>query len=110
MEKGFEAQRGFEQSLTDKGREILASIREGEKLFILVSRPYNGCDEGVSLQLPKKFADAGADSTPSTGSTPSTSSGRASSPQASSPASRKGCQTAYGLPGQAGQASSPQVE
>ena len=25
---------------------------------MLVSRPYNGCDEGVSLQLPKKFADA----------------------------------------------------
>jgi predicted CoA-substrate-specific enzyme activase len=62
MEKGFEAQRGFDKSLTDKGREILASIREGEKLFILVSRPYNGCDEGVSLQLPKKFTDAGADS------------------------------------------------
>ncbi|MGD1043250.1 MAG: acyl-CoA dehydratase activase [Sedimentisphaerales bacterium] len=64
MEKGFEAQRGFEQSLTDKGGEILASIREGEKLFILVSRPYNGCDEGVSLQLPKKFADAGVEMMP----------------------------------------------
>jgi predicted CoA-substrate-specific enzyme activase len=64
MEKGFEAQRGFDKSLTDKGREILASIREGEKLFILVSRPYNGCDEGVSLQLPKKFADAGVETMP----------------------------------------------
>jgi predicted CoA-substrate-specific enzyme activase len=64
MKKGFEAQRGFEKSLTDKGREILASIREGEKLFILVSRPYNGCDEGVSLQLPKKFADAGVEMMP----------------------------------------------
>ena len=64
MEKGFEAQRGFEKSLTDKGREILASIREGDKLFILVSRPYNGCDEGVSLQLPKKFTDAGVEIMP----------------------------------------------
>jgi predicted CoA-substrate-specific enzyme activase len=64
MEKGFEAQRGFDKSLTDKGREILASIREGEKLFILVSRPYNGYDEGVSLQLPKKFTDAGAEIVP----------------------------------------------
>ena len=64
MEKGFEAQQGFDNSLTDKGREILASIREGEKLFILVSRPYNGCDEGVSLQLPKKFTDAGAEIVP----------------------------------------------
>ncbi len=64
MEKGFEAQRGFDKSLADKGREILASIREGEKLFILVSRPYNGCDEGVSLQLPKKFTDAGVEIMP----------------------------------------------
>jgi len=64
MEKGFEAQRGFDKSLTDKGREILANIREGEKLFILVSRPYNGCDEGVSLQLPKKFTDAGVEMMP----------------------------------------------
>ena len=64
MEKGFEAQRGFDKSLADKGREILASIREGEKLFILVSRPYNGCDDGVSLQLPKKFTDAGVEIMP----------------------------------------------
>jgi predicted CoA-substrate-specific enzyme activase len=64
MEKGFEAQLGFDKSLADKGKEILASIREGEKLFILVSRPYNGCDEGVSLQLPKKFTDAGAEIVP----------------------------------------------
>ena len=34
------------------------------KLFVLVSRPYNGCDEGVSLQLPKKFADAGVEIMP----------------------------------------------
>ena len=59
MVKGFEAQQGFEQALLDKGKEILASIGPNEKLFVLVSRPYNGCDEGVSLQLPGKFVDAG---------------------------------------------------
>jgi predicted CoA-substrate-specific enzyme activase len=64
MEKGFEAQKSFDEALRDKGREILASINEGEKLFVLVSRPYNGCDEGVSLQLPKKFADAGVEIIP----------------------------------------------
>lgn len=64
MEKGLEAQRGFEQSLRDKGREILAGVKEGEKLFVLVSRPYNGCDDGVSLQLPKKFADTGVEIIP----------------------------------------------
>ena len=42
----------------------MGSVKEGEKLFVLVSRPYNGCDEGVSLQLPKKFADAGVEIVP----------------------------------------------
>jgi predicted CoA-substrate-specific enzyme activase len=58
MAKGLDAQRGFEEALKDKGKEILATVGPDEKLFVLVSRPYNGCDEGVSLQLPKKFADA----------------------------------------------------
>ena len=31
---------------------------------MLVSRPYNGCDEGVSLQLPGKFIDAGVEMMP----------------------------------------------
>jgi predicted nucleotide-binding protein (sugar kinase/HSP70/actin superfamily) len=64
MEKGFDAQQGFDQAMLDKGREILASVGANEKLFVLVSRPYNGCDEGVSLQLPKKFADAGVEIIP----------------------------------------------
>jgi predicted CoA-substrate-specific enzyme activase len=64
MQKGFEAQRGFEQAMLDKGKEILAGVRPDEKLFVLVSRPYNGCDEGVSLQLPGKFTDAGVEVIP----------------------------------------------
>ncbi len=61
IEKGSKAQQNFEQSLLEKGREILANIKEGEKLFVLVSRPYNGCDEGISLELSKKFTDAGVE-------------------------------------------------
>jgi predicted CoA-substrate-specific enzyme activase len=64
MEKGFEAQQSFDEALWDKGREILSQIRPDEKLFVLVSRPYNGCDDGVSLQLPKKFTDAGVEIIP----------------------------------------------
>jgi len=64
VEKGFEAQQGFERALREKGREILSRIGPDEKLFVLVSRPYNGCDEGVSLQLPKKFTVAGAEMIP----------------------------------------------
>ncbi len=64
MKKGFEAQRAFEQSLQEKGKEILENIGADEKLFVLVSRPYNGCDEGVSLQLPKKLAEIGVEMIP----------------------------------------------
>jgi predicted CoA-substrate-specific enzyme activase len=64
MEKALEAQSGFDQSLKDKGREILANVKADEKLFVLVSRPYNGCDNGVSLELPKKFADVGVEIMP----------------------------------------------
>jgi len=63
MRKGLEAQQGFEKAMQDKGREILSKVGANEKLFVLISRPYNGCDEGVSLQLPKKFSEAGVDST-----------------------------------------------
>ncbi|MGA2092078.1 MAG: acyl-CoA dehydratase activase [Sedimentisphaerales bacterium] len=64
MTKGFEAQRGFDQSLKDKGKEILANVAPNEKLFVLISRPYNGCDDGVSLELPKKFTEAGIEAIP----------------------------------------------
>ena len=64
MQKGLEAQKSFDEALKDKGSEILSEIGPDEKLFVLVSRPYNGCDEGVSLQLPKKFADADVEIVP----------------------------------------------
>ncbi|HSV26477.1 MAG TPA: acyl-CoA dehydratase activase, partial [Sedimentisphaerales bacterium] len=34
----------FDRGLREKGREILTALRADEKLFVLVSRSYNGCD------------------------------------------------------------------
>lgn len=53
------AQEGFEKTIVSKGTEFLAGVGEGEKVFILVSRPYNGCDEGMNLQLSRKLAELG---------------------------------------------------
>jgi len=64
MKKAFTAQAGFEQALRDKGAEILNNLKPGQKLFVLVSRPYNGCDEGLNLQLPKKLAEMGVEIIP----------------------------------------------
>jgi len=57
--EGLAAQRGFEQALREKGKEILDGLAPGRKLFVLVSRPYNGCDEGMNLELPRKLAEMG---------------------------------------------------
>ncbi len=59
-EEALAAQAGFENALKDKGKEILSRIGPDQKIFVLVSRPYNGCDDGMNLQLPKKLAELGA--------------------------------------------------
>ncbi len=59
IKEGFSAQHDFEQALKGKGREILGQIGPDQKLFVLISRPYNGCDEGVNLRLPEKLTDLG---------------------------------------------------
>jgi predicted nucleotide-binding protein (sugar kinase/HSP70/actin superfamily) len=59
-EEALAAQDSFEDALRDKGKEILSRIGPGQKIFVLVSRPYNGCDDGMNLQLPKKLAELGA--------------------------------------------------
>ncbi|MBN1391274.1 MAG: hypothetical protein JW947_00550 [Sedimentisphaerales bacterium] len=56
---GFDAQKKFEQALLYKGREILSRLEPDRRLFVLISRPYNGGDEGLNLQLSKKFDELG---------------------------------------------------
>jgi len=60
LSEGLAAQRGFADALREKGKEILSGVGPGQKLFVLVSRPYNGCDEGVNLELPRKLAEMAA--------------------------------------------------
>jgi len=64
IKEGLAAQSGFELALKEKGREILGKVGPNQKLFVLVARPYNGCDEGVNLRLPRKLAELGADIIP----------------------------------------------
>jgi len=64
LKVAYEAQGGFDNALKEKGREILNQLSPDEKLFVLVSRPYNGCDDGLNLQLPKKLAELGVKTMP----------------------------------------------
>jgi predicted CoA-substrate-specific enzyme activase len=59
VDAAMKAQASFESRLREKGRDIISSVGKDEQLFVLVSRPYNGCDSLTNLELPKKLAENG---------------------------------------------------
>jgi len=59
MEKAERFQSRFYQSLLNRGKEILNQIGPDEKAMVIVGRPYNSCDSGVNLEIPKKLKDLG---------------------------------------------------
>jgi predicted CoA-substrate-specific enzyme activase len=61
---GFDAQKQFEQAMLNKGKEILSRLAPDQRLFVLISRPYNGGDEGLNLQLSKKLDELGVTAIP----------------------------------------------
>ncbi len=57
---GLLAQAEFERRCYAEGAKLLAEAEQkGEKLILLVGRPYNNYDAGANLGLPQKIADLG---------------------------------------------------
>ena len=54
-----QAQDDFYRAIRKRGQEVLSSLREDEMAIVIVSRPYNGCDSGINMDLPKKLKDLG---------------------------------------------------
>ncbi len=54
------AQESFYEAVQARGREVLNSLDGKKFAVVIVSRPYNGCDTGINLNLPKKLRDLGA--------------------------------------------------
>ncbi|MCX8118399.1 MAG: acyl-CoA dehydratase activase [Desulfobacterota bacterium] len=59
MEKAERFQARFYQGLLNRGKEVLDRLGPEEKAMVIVGRPYNSCDPGVNLELPKKLRDLG---------------------------------------------------
>ena len=59
VKKAGEVQDNFYKGLQTRGADILDSLKPDDKAVIIVSRPYNGCDPGLNLGLPKKLMDLG---------------------------------------------------
>ena len=64
IEEAVAAQKTFEKSLVEKGRQILSSTPDAGRLFVLIGRPYNGCDAQINLRLADKLAEMGVDMIP----------------------------------------------
>ncbi|MBN1766674.1 MAG: hypothetical protein JW860_15575 [Sedimentisphaerales bacterium] len=55
LDIALEVQKTFDQACRDRGKEILDNLTPEQQACVIVSRPYNGCDPGVSLDLPRKL-------------------------------------------------------
>lgn len=53
------AQSAFYAALKARGREALAGVKEERQAVVIISRPYNGCDSGINMDLPRKLKDMG---------------------------------------------------
>jgi predicted CoA-substrate-specific enzyme activase len=59
MGKAMAAQEEYYAKLRARGREILDSLPPGQRLMILVGRPYNAFDPGMNLNLHRKLRQLG---------------------------------------------------
>jgi predicted CoA-substrate-specific enzyme activase len=64
LKKAERFQAHFYQSLLNRGKELLDQVSDDGKVMVIVGRPYNSCDSGVNLEIPKKLRDLGVLSIP----------------------------------------------
>ena len=57
--KARETQKDFYKRLEERGKEVLDNLGKDEIALVIISRPYNGCDSGVNLDLPEKLKGYG---------------------------------------------------
>ncbi len=59
VRRAWEAQEEFERACRARGRAVLDALGPEERAMVVVSRPYNGCDSGLHLDLPGKLRRLG---------------------------------------------------
>lgn len=60
----LDAQRAFHADMRAEGTRVLANLPEDRPALLVVSRPYNGCDPKLSLEIPKRVRELGATAIP----------------------------------------------
>jgi predicted CoA-substrate-specific enzyme activase len=58
--EALQSQREFNEKCQEEGRKAIKEARaKGERLLVIIGRPYNTFDRGVNLGLPEKLAEKG---------------------------------------------------
>ncbi len=61
---GLEAYQAYKKELRVEGEKLLKELAPDEKVLVIVSRPYNGYDRKLSLELPDKIRNLGVKAIP----------------------------------------------
>jgi predicted CoA-substrate-specific enzyme activase len=59
MQQATDAQQAYYKRLRARGKEILETLPEGQRLMVLIGRPYNAFDPGMNLNLHRKLRQLG---------------------------------------------------
>ncbi|MBD3331527.1 CoA activase, partial [candidate division GN15 bacterium] len=59
VDAGLRAFRLYKRSIREEGQRILDDLGPNERAMVIISRPYNGFDRKLSLELPNKIRDLG---------------------------------------------------
>jgi len=59
IDEAYAAQQRFYDAVRKRGREILDNLPQDAPSIVIVSRPYNGCDSALNLNIPEKLRDLG---------------------------------------------------
>jgi predicted nucleotide-binding protein (sugar kinase/HSP70/actin superfamily) len=60
----LKAQDTFYRKARQAGSDMLAGLKDGEKVLVIMGRPYNSTDPGTNMNIHKKLADLGIRSIP----------------------------------------------
>jgi predicted nucleotide-binding protein (sugar kinase/HSP70/actin superfamily) len=59
IDAAFKAHDEFNSWMVKRGREVLNNLKPNEKAIVLVGRPYNTVDPGLTLDLPERLREQG---------------------------------------------------
>jgi len=59
VDEALQAQGEFEQTLRQRGREILEGLPADKFAIVVIGRSYNACDPAANLEIPQKLRDMG---------------------------------------------------